>query len=486
MHPLTTQGVTYLIQRGEAMMALFYIWVLYCALRAVAAKRRWPWTVGAIGCSILALSCKAIAVTSPVMVFLIDWALVYGSVRQTLRQRKWLYGGLIATWSMIAVVGLLVLFDPGSKLTAGFGYTGHTWWQYALTQPEVVLHYLKVSLWPFELCLDYHWPIQKSIGLIGLAVAAILLLIAATVWALKRSPLRGVCGAWFFVVLAPTSSFMPIKDVAFEHRMYLPLVGVVLLVVLGGYAGLRALASRFELAPQNARLGAIGAVGLVAIVLAYLAYQRNQDYHSTITMWQNVVRQRPDNYRAQHNLGRYLMRSGNHEQARVHLERAHELNPYVTNVQINAGKINFILGNLDKAKMHFERAAQLDAKEPLAHNNLGAIYYKRKKPKQAIKHFRQAVRINPNYVDAHYNLGLSYTWIGNRQAAIRHLRKVIRLAPQHKAAYSHLGENLEKQGKWPQAIATYRQWLSVDPHNRQARHKLQRALRRVIKRNHVK
>ena len=91
----------------------------------------------------------------------------------------------------------------------------------------MILHYLRLAFWPGGLCLDYGWPVARTAGEIVPGAIVVGGLLAATVWALVRRPMWGFLGAWFFLMLAPTSSILPIEDLAFEHRMYLPLAAVV-------------------------------------------------------------------------------------------------------------------------------------------------------------------------------------------------------------------------------------------------------------------
>ena len=184
------------------------------------------------------MGAKEVIATAPIVVLLYDRAFLAGSFRETFRRRGALYVGLAASW---AVFGAMLLLYKGSG-AAGFGISMVTPWQYALTQPGVILHYLRLSFWPQPLCLDYSWPFATAFRQAAPEVIALAALLAATGWAAVRRPAAGFLGAWFFLILAPTSSVMPIKDACFEHRMYLSLAAVVAGAVIAGYALLRRLA----------------------------------------------------------------------------------------------------------------------------------------------------------------------------------------------------------------------------------------------------
>src|SRR5205823_5773983 len=138
----------------------------------------------------------------------------------------------------------------------------------------------------------------------------VIALLAATVWALARQPWLGFWGAWFFLILAPTSTVLPIADPAFEHRMYLPLASIAVVMVIGMVELLR-----ISLGASVARRGlrhwlAAGIVAVAAVTLGYTTVRRNEDYRSELAMWSDIVAKRPDNARAQFSLGVTLSKLG--------------------------------------------------------------------------------------------------------------------------------------------------------------------------------
>ncbi|HWP44326.1 MAG TPA: glycosyltransferase family 39 protein, partial [Blastocatellia bacterium] len=219
VHPLQTQSVTYIIQRGESLMGLFYLTTLYSAIRGSDSPRRRAWYAAAILSCAAGMLSKQVMITAPVVVLLYDRMFLSGSFKEALRRRWPLYAGLAATWGLLAAT---LLAMPPSE-TAGFGVKTITPWAYFVSQFSVIVHYLRLSLWPDALCLDYAWPEAKSAGEVIPYAVALLVLGGATLWALWRRKPAGFLGAWFFLILSVTSSFVPLSDLAFEHRMYLPL-----------------------------------------------------------------------------------------------------------------------------------------------------------------------------------------------------------------------------------------------------------------------
>ena len=229
VHPLTTSAVTYVVQRVESLMSLFYLLTLYCAIRAAESARRGLWTVASIASCALGVATKEVMITAPVAVVL--WDVVF---RPGQRVRWGLRAGLAATWLVFAAL------VSGEQREASIAMSGTMVWRYLLTQAQVLTQYLRLAFVPAPLVFLYTWPLVTTpadVIVEGLLIAVLLLLTAVGIW--KRHPL-GYAGALFFVILAPTSSIIPIvTEVAAEHRMYLPLAAIVSGVVGLAYVGLQ-------------------------------------------------------------------------------------------------------------------------------------------------------------------------------------------------------------------------------------------------------
>jgi hypothetical protein len=322
VHPLQTETVNVIVHRGEGMMALCYLGTLYAVVRSATSSRPGRWhAVATVACATGA-GCKEIIVTAPLTVLLYDRIFLASSWREIARRRRWLYAGLLAS-SALLVLLVSGFYEPGG--TGGMAQRLGPW-QYLLLQPRNVLRYLGLSFWPHPLVLDYG---MESPGLVvtvlpaALAVAALL---GATAWALRRAPRVGFLGAAFFLVLAPTTTILPLaSQTTAEKRMYLPLAAVVTLFVLGGGAVWRRLASgRGAGWPRRAPFLA---VALATAVLGGLTIRRNHDYRSGVAIWSDTVAKRPDNSRAHYNLGRELALRRDAAGALAQFDRSLALDP---------------------------------------------------------------------------------------------------------------------------------------------------------------
>ena len=307
VHPLQTESVTYVVQRAESLVGLFYLLTLYGLVRGATAARPLGWyAVSALAC-LLGMASKEVMVSAPLVALLYDRTFLAGSFREALRRRYGLYLALAATWLLLA---WLVAAAAGRGGTAGFGQ-GVGCWAYFGTQFGAIVHYLRLSAWPSPLVLDYGDGLARTAAEIVPYAIVVGLLALATVAALWQWPKAGFLGACFFALLAPTSSIVPVvTQTIAEHRMYLPLAAVVAAAVLGGYAACRGLARRGWLSRPAAGLLFGCAAAAAGVTLGTLTFQRNKDYRSGLSIWQDTAAKAPHNARAQCNLGVALMARG--------------------------------------------------------------------------------------------------------------------------------------------------------------------------------
>lgn len=357
VHPLQTQAVSYVIQRSECLMALFYLLTVYCIVRG-ADSGRW-WYAAALPACALGMMSKEVMITAPVLAILYDRVFIAPSWRQLVRQRGILHLALMATWVLLRGPLSWAVMPSSPQTTAGFGLQGVTPWEYAATQPGVILHYLRLVFWPHPLCLDYGWPVARTAAAILVPGALVMALLLVTLWGLWRKPWLGFWGAWFFVILAPTSSIMPIADIAFEHRMYLPLAAVLVLCVLAVHAALLGL-GRQGWSEGTLRAARGWSVAIVALVCMALTTMRNADYQSELAMWENVVAQHPENARAHYNLARALCGTNDIDRADREFRVAIGLKPDDWRPHFGYGHMLFVHHRLMEAAAEFQTVLRLN------------------------------------------------------------------------------------------------------------------------------
>lgn len=462
VHPLQTQSVTYVIQRGESLMGLFYLLTLYCAIRGLHSSRRLGWYGAAIVACALGMASKAVMVTAPLMVIIYDFVFH----RSGTSKRRWvLYAALAATWAVLWICGVTgEVLNPGARRShVGFGYQGITPLEYAATQPGVILNYLRLSFWPVGLCLDYDWSIATTAAVIIPPSLVLLLLLGATAWGLVERSWLGFAGAWFFVILAPTSGFIPIKDLAFEHRMYLPLAAVIAVVVFGGKTLSDAFFGRLSTGPNALKwIGGAAAI-VVAMLLTHGTYQRNKDYHSDLAMWTDVAAKRPHNVRVRIAVGNSLLARNRVDEAIAAYREAVTIQPDLAEGYCALGMGLAKKGALDEALTAYRESLHLDPNFAKAHYNLGNALSRQGRIDESIRSFRESLRIQPRFADAHCNLGNALAAQEQLDEAIAEYREAIRLKPGLANAHKGLGDALIQLSRVDEGIAAFREAIRLQP-----------------------
>jgi tetratricopeptide (TPR) repeat protein len=518
LHPLQTESVTFVVMRSESLASCFYLLTLYGFVRcAEAGSCRWWGCGAAVACSLGVLS-KEMAVSAPLFVLFLDRAVYAGSFREALRDRGWFYAGLLFSWLPLAAV--IVQSGGARGGTCGFG-TVVTPWAYLLTQCRAIVVYLHLALWPDLLCFDYGRAVVRDAWSVLPQGILLLGLAGATVVALWRRWWLGLGGLFFFAVISPSSSIVPLaSQTAAEHRMYLPLLAVVVVVA--------AVARRI--------LGKHGWIllALATPVLGLLTYQRNALYADPVALWQDTVDTQPNNSRARINLGNALLASGRAAEAllqyeagseamrdrdaglmanmalalfdlgrlgeagvrakqclaldsrctvamttlgcvaakrgelaeaREWLEKATELAPGDKATLLQRGRILWMMGDTVEAEADYRRVLELDRNNFLAEFWLGRMAYDAGKWKDAVAHYGMAVRSNPGFAEGHNNLAGALAMAGDSRGALEHYAKTVELVPKLTVARFAYATTLAQAGRLLEAVAQYSVALEQEPGN---------------------
>jgi tetratricopeptide (TPR) repeat protein len=452
VHPLQTESVTYVSQRAESLAGLLALATLYATIRGAASPRPAWWYGGAVLACLLGMASKPVMVATPFLVALYDRVYLSGSWRAVWERRGPLHLGLAA--SLIVLV-VLLSGEHESAATAGFSMRHVSAAEYVRSQPGVVLHYLRLALWPAPLVLDYAWPVADTTRAVAAPALAIAGLLALTVWGLRRRPALAFLGAAFFLLIAPSSSVIPIKDLAAEHRMYLALAPLAALAVLGADALMRAVSAP----PRLSLLLALAGV----VVLGTLTVARNAQYRSGLIMWSDVVRKRPGNARGHNNLAHALFEAGRIPESARHAARAIELDAAHPDAHNNLGRALAEQGDVARATEEYRTALRLHPGFAAAHNNLGIVLNRSGDPAAAVEHYTEALRIDPDYVEAYSNRGLALANLRRFDEASADFERALGLRPDYAQVYANFGNTLLLQGRPRDAIRQYETALRLAP-----------------------
>jgi tetratricopeptide (TPR) repeat protein len=473
VHPLQTEVVTYAVQRAESLMGLFYLLTLYCFIRGTEPGRAGLWFICSLVACALGMATKEVMVSAPLMVLLYDRTFIAGSFAEAWRRRGRWYAGLACTW---AVLGYLLAQTHGRGGTAGFGSIV-LWPQYALTQCWAIGHYLWLTVWPYGLVLDYGIFVFRDPSEILPQLLLLVALLAATVVGLVYRPRLGFLGAWFFMILAPSSSVVPVASQTIaEHRMYLPLAAVIVLLTVGAFLlGRKFLGTRLG----TRRISEWGIGGGLAVLLAIMTVQRNHDYRTELTIWQDTVLKQPDNPRAHKNLAAALERANRLPEAIAHYEQALRIAPNDAELYNVLGLVLVRDGRVPEGIGHYEEALRLKPDFAEAHNSVGVALFGLGKRQEAVRHFEQALQIRPDFDQGHYNLGNALALSGKLEEAILQYQEALRITPEYPEPHYSMAGVLVALHKTKEAVEHYEEAIRLKPDYAEAHFSLGNVLLRT-------
>jgi Flp pilus assembly protein TadD len=454
-HPVETQAVTYIVQRLASLAALFYLAALVFFIKARAALGRektgrlavvFFYFLSLLSAA-LAMKTKEIALTLPLIVLLYELFFLEGRVKKRLLfLLPMLITFLIIPLSMISIrepAGLLL-----SAINKASTNSNLPRLDYLFTQFNVVVTYLRLIFLPVNQQFDYDYPISHSLFEPHTLGSLILLmcLFGAAILIFMRSR-KGGDGAlrlvsfgilWFFITLSVESSVIPIKDVIFEHRVYLPSVGIFMALASAG-----AMVARKWSITKSLPLVA---ASLAVFALSVAAYERNTAWASRISLWQDNVNKSPFKARPHVSLGVEYFANGRVDLAIEEFQTVVKLKPGDAKAHVNLGAAYNAKGWVDRAIEEYRAALMLKPGYANAHNNLGAAYNAKGWVDMAIEEYQAGLSLQPDNAEIHYNLGVAYNAKGWADRAIEEYRVALMLKPDYADASRNLKAVLLNQG----------------------------------------
>jgi tetratricopeptide (TPR) repeat protein len=453
VHPLQTQAVTYVIQRGESLAGLWMLLSLYALTRSLDDARA-RWRIAAVAASALAMATKPIAVVLPALAVLWDWMRAGRPLRALWRGRRGLYLALASTWIVLAAC--LWAGRDDYLGTAGPGTWTAPGWRYLLTQPAVLAHYLRLAAWLAPLVFDDAWPPAHSArALIGGAAA-----IALTLWALARGLRRrhpiALAAAWSLLALAP-SSLIPMLDVAAEHRAYLALAAPIALAVLGVWRALQRVCGPRAL-PIARPILAASALALIGATAA-----RNAVYRDEAALWRDTLAKRPENPRAWGQVGIAHAEAGRLEEAAAHLQQALRRDPREADWHYNLGAVRARQGRRAEADGWFAQALALRPRDAGLLRDVGIALARQGRPARAVRCLEEAIRWRPDDDRARFALATVLREQAEAAGALEQYRAAIAGNPRHAHAHHDLGLLLAQRGRLGEAATHVERAARLDP-----------------------
>ncbi len=309
LHPVQSESVSYISQRSEALASLFYLMSLLLFIKAgrkgTAVHGLFLYVAGLFA-FFLGLGSKEIIVTLPLVYLLYDF---YFLEKKSLLKRLIIPAPFIIAVLIYIIKRLLILKD---NTMMGFGVRETTIWEYLMTQFRVIVTYLRLIVFPVNQNLDYDYPVSRHFFEPGVVLSFVFLFLIVAFAIIFRHKFKAASfGAlWFFIVVSPTSSFVPIIDVIFEHRIYLAMWGIVMATVMLSYNVYEKLSFKFPDNFKKIKRISMMIIVLLLMILGISLHERNRVWQSKLSLWTDVASKSPNKARAHNNLGNcYFIRN---------------------------------------------------------------------------------------------------------------------------------------------------------------------------------
>ena len=458
LHPVHTDSITYLSGRRDILCVLFYLLGFYLFLR-YRATGKLRFIIATFPVYLLGLGSKEMAVTLPAVFLCYDLLEQFSgkgerinrayfkefflALKRVLVRGRYLYsltfiGGIAYSYYKIFIKSPSYQSEYyGESIVTNF-----------LTVGKVLVHYIRLLIYPVRLNADYSYhafPLSPSffepatlisfmvLGVVGYVVLRLMV----------RHKLLAFGGVWFFVTLLPVCQIFPHHELLAEHYLYLPSFGFVLVLAV--------LIDSFFREKRHSYVG-YAAFALVIILFAVRIADRNRDWRDAFTLWSKTVKTAPRSARAHNNLGFEYAERGRFDKAVDEYRQAIDIDNDFASPHNNLGQIYYERGEIDNAILEYKEALKLKPHYAEAHTNLGVAYVRKGEEEKAFLAFRKALGIKRGLVEAHIGMGVLMAEIGILDGAIAKFKKALKFKPNLAEAHNNLASVYYLEGDYKKAL----------------------------------
>ncbi|MBI5141277.1 MAG: tetratricopeptide repeat protein [Nitrospirae bacterium] len=456
-HPIQTQAVTYLVQRAASLATFFCLaaFVFYMLSRlSESSGKRFGYYSATVLFAAIAMMTKEISFTIPVVMALYEFLFHEGRAKDRIVRLL----PILAT--MILVPASVLSIDADHSITLNainrsidlVNFSNMSRSDYFYTQLTVIVNYIRLLFFPFGQNLDYDYPVYRSLlnPHVFLSSAFLLAICGVAVYFLRLSqkvanPERGwqrlffAGTAWFFITLSVESSFIPIDDMIFEHRVYLPSIGFFMAAI----ALLEPATAKLAIKRPSFESFARYAVIAIIAILSILAFSRNNVWGSRIGLLEDIVAKSSEKARPHSNLGLEYWKQGRNLEAIAEFEKTVRLDT-ITNDQwhgnqlINLAILYMTTDRWNDAEESFKKALAINPGSSIGHNSLGYLYFLKERLKEAEIEFNIALGIDKSYIKARNNLGMLLEKTGRNEEALQNYAHVLQQSPKDEFAIERI------------------------------------------------
>jgi hypothetical protein len=414
LHPAMTEAVAYTAGRSESFSTMWTLAAFAVFLYRPKPEVSWSTVAGVFLLFGMALASKEHTVVLPAVMLLTDYWWNPGFSFKGIRGNWKLYLPMAAgAAGAVAMAWDLIVKGGG----AGFGI-GITWYQYLFTEFRALLVYIREFVFPIGLTADWYFPISKTIfehgAIVGLAV---LLGLVGTAWYFRRRfPLAAYGFLVYLLLMAPTSSILPIKDPVAERRLYFSILGLLLIVV--------DLLSRMRVNRKKLALGCAA----VVLVCAIGTHSRAAVWGDNEAFWKDTVQKAPENDRAHFHLGFVWAEQQRWEDAIHEYEQAAKLAPVGGDLLVDWGIAYLNIGQPEKALAKFQQATRVD-NSAHAWTQVAEAYAQMKRWQDALDSLAMAQKLDASFPFVYVDRGKVHLTTGQCADAVQDFKTALKMAP---------------------------------------------------------
>jgi protein O-mannosyl-transferase len=481
IHPVQTQTVSYVIQaRLEGLATLFILATILTFVRAFHVKNMIS-KISLFSLSLLFafISCgtKEIVVVTPFLILLVDWFFISQEKWENFKKRgiwyiTFLAVFLVAFFSYISFDFLkrVISFSMTTGNNRGNILTHHAYdvitpLHFLISEFKVLLHYLVMFLWPFNISVEYDWKLSESFFAVDsffpfLILAAIISFAVYTIIKKKNSFIAfGLF--WFFLAMAPRTTIIPSPELICDYKTYLASVGWLFVLAVGIIHLFKFAIENFKNIPKlfHAHNYQIAALAILTIPLGIGTIVRNTVWSSSSAFWADIVVKAPLKARGHNNLGVALSEEGKIDESIDHYKKAIQLDKHYADPLSNIAVAYSLKGEIDQAIAALKGAINIFPNYPEAYNNLGTLLLKKKNYEDAEKSLNMAIKLRPYYGKAFYNLGRLYMERENEEKAWEYFKKATEGDLDNPEGFFTLGQMSIRLKKYEEAANAFEQIL---------------------------
>jgi tetratricopeptide (TPR) repeat protein len=461
-HPLATQSVTYIIQRQAAMAALFYLLsiILYFKARLIDKEKRikkYFLFLGVLLSAFVAIFSKENAYTLPFVIVLCEIFFLQ-TEKFRINFKDYRIYAIFIVFVSVFIIALTKfswsVLDPIPPAQSMGNIITITPANYLFTQFSAILKYIQLLVLPIGQNVDHDFPISMSIWELRTILSLVILvgIAALAVWLYKRNRILSFGIFWFLITISIESSFIPITDVFFEHRTYLPSFGFFIIFV----------SLIFILLRKKSRTIPIAIVLIIVSINSVLAFNRNKVWKDDISLWTDAMIKSPNKARPYGNLGVAYGQVAQWDKAIEYYTKSIEISPIYSMIYYNRGVAYANLQNWESAIADYNKAIEISPDYAVAHFNRGIANSNLGNLEIAISDFSIAIELNPSFTLAYFNRGFAYFNLTKTEEAIDDYSKAIQTDSLCAIAYANRGVAYFHNKDYKTAISDFTNAINID------------------------